>query len=179
MTVLSVSQIYKIGSKWEGHHGKCAVSKQTRHWHAAYHASPTVFAHIWEDLHKIDLVEAHEMPHNLFMLLVWVKTYPTTETLSGHFGGITEETCASWVWTYVNRLLALMDKKITWPERWDCDLPDGEEPDPTTFILSVDGIHCLIDDLTKLDGKWWSHKSRHSALAYELDVAIPIRGLYG
>jgi len=80
---------------------------------------------------------------------------------SGH----ARETVRKWVWFFVLKLGALRGLKIVWPETWS-----------TTFIISVDGVHCRYHEekhptLSK-NPKLWSHKSNGPGLSYELALDL-------
>ena len=49
----------------------------------------------------------------------------------------------------------------------------GGFDDEEVFIISVDGIHCEIQEVRKDPGaKWYSHKSNSAGVSYELGIAI-------
>ena len=68
-------------------------------------------------------------------------------------------------------LLYFLLSKIVWPEHWD----SGADDVPY-FILTVDGVHCQIEEpkhptLSK-NPAFWSHKYNAAGLGYEIGIAI-------
>ncbi|MFN7879604.1 MAG: hypothetical protein ACK5P1_06300, partial [Sphingobacteriia bacterium] len=57
----------------------------------------------------------------------------------------------------------LKEKKVVW----------GEWGNEDIFIISVDGVHCRIQEVRKEpSAKWFDHKSHGAGVAYELGIAI-------
>lgn len=55
--------------------------------------------------------------------------------------------------------------------RWEAD--QGGADDGRTFICSVDGTHCRIQEPRMVpDTKWYSHNFKKPALAYEVAVDL-------
>ena len=56
--------------------------------------------------------------------------------------------------------------QITW-------LWDSESSNALVFVVSVDGVHCKINEPRKEpSAKWYSHKHAQAGLVYELGVAV-------
>jgi hypothetical protein len=63
----------------------------------------------------------------------------------------------------VQQIQDLKNKKIIW----------GEWGDEEIFVVSVDGVHCRIREVSKdPSAKWFDHKSHGVGLAYEIGIAI-------
>lgn len=71
-------------------------------------------------------------------------------------------------------MLVLLLFQITWPENW---LPENANNQHVPkFLLTVDGVHCRIDEPTDPNvGKnpeFYSHKFKQAALNYELGISV-------
>lgn len=70
---------------------------------------------------------------------------------------------------------SLKPMKIAWPRHWSIDENDDTAP-KTTFIVTVDGVHCPINEPSH--GEWsknpeyYSHKFGSSGLNYEIAISI-------
>ena len=65
-----------------------------------------------------------------------------------------------------------MDETIVWPAEWDNPLIDTP-----IFLVSVDGVHCPIQEPTtghkySKHPKHCSHKFKRAALAYEVAISV-------
>jgi len=115
-----------------------------------------------------DLLEENTIPkfnlRYLFLTLFWLKAYPTYTQLEGPWS-LAPETIAPKLKEYTYAIQQLKERKIKWFEE--------EEIADDTFIISVDGVHCRVQEVRKDPGKkWYSHKSSGAALSYELGIAI-------
>jgi len=129
-------------------------------------ASPDTVAVLWKDIQGLlDFdVKRHHVDHFPFSIHFLAK-YPTELELEGTFGWC-DRTVRQWVWSlWLPCLQALKPTKIVWPEEW-----------PTTFIITVYGIHCPINEPSH--GEWsknpecYSHKFASSGLDYEIGISI-------
>ena len=70
------------------------------------------------------------------------------------------------VWYYLQRIQALKGEVVTWPENWGAD----------TWIITVDGTHCWINEPThptwSQDKEFYSHKFHRAGVNYELGIAL-------
>jgi hypothetical protein len=70
------------------------------------------------------------------------------------------------VWYFLRKLQALKAEVIVWPDDWGDD----------TWIISVDGTHCWIEEPThpdwSQDKSYYSHKYNKAGINYELGIAI-------
>jgi hypothetical protein len=134
---------------------------------AAFGVSPLTVHALLHDLATTAVVAARI--HNpkllhLSMALYWLKNNMTHSTMAGIFD-CDEKTVRKYVWLYVTAIQAMKQEKIIWP--WDTN------PTDTIIMLSVDGVHCRIQEPRQFpDGRWYSHKFHKAALAYELGISM-------
>ena len=99
-----------------------------------------------------------------FLTLHWLKTYSTYLQLEGPWS-ISPQTIGTKVKIYSNAIQHLKGRKIKWF--------DNNEIKDDIFIMTVDGVHCRIQEVWKDPGsKWYSHKTHAAGLAYELGIAV-------
>ena len=99
-----------------------------------------------------------------FLTLFWLKAYPTYVQIEGPWN-LLPETIGPKIKEYARCIQLLKEKKIKWFE--DDEIADD------IFIITVDGVHCRVQEVRKDPGtKWYSHKSHGAALGYELGIAI-------
>jgi hypothetical protein len=99
---------------------------------------------------------------SVLMALNWLKLYDTEHVLAGRWG-LGEDTIRNRVRKYLTLIESLVDKKIVWT-----DFKDEE-----IYLVSVDGVHCKIQEPRKDPGShWYSHKSNGAGVSYEVAVAI-------
>lgn len=134
---------------------------------SSYGFDPLIYAQIWYDLQTEGLIDPTQIGvtlENFLYAILYFKTYPTEEQLSGHWG-YCEIIVRKWAWFFLEKIAALKYVKIVWPDHWD-----------TIFIISVDGVHCRYHEekhptLSK-DPKLFSHKFHGPGLAYELALDL-------
>jgi len=147
------------------------AKKNMERFHSHYGHSPMVFARAWNDLQTTTIAAARIDPanegitiSNFLYSILYLKIYPTEEQMSGRWG-YCEKTVRKWAWFFIKKIAALKGLKIVWRNDF-----------PTTFILSVDGVHCRYkeekhDTLSK-DYKLYSHKYNGPGLAYEIALDL-------
>jgi len=130
-----------------------------------------IYAEIWHDLQttanpsaRIDPTRIGVTLENYLFALLFFKTYPTEEHLSGSWG-YCETIVRKWAWFFLEKIAALKAEVIVWPGQWT-----------TIFIISVDGVHCRYHEekhptLSK-DTKLFSHKFNGPGLAYEIAIDL-------
>jgi hypothetical protein len=92
----------------------------------------------------------------------WLKLYDTEHVLAGRWG-LCEETIRNKVSNYLNKIQEMKESKVQW----------GGFEDEEIFIISVDGVHCRIQEVRKEPGaKWYSHKFNAAGVSYELGIAV-------
>jgi hypothetical protein len=99
----------------------------------------------------------------ILLVMNWFKLYDTASVLSGRWG-YHEETCRKRAKQIIAGMIhSLKEEKIKWIE-----FDDNE-----TFWISMDGVHCRIQEPRKDPGaKWYDHKSNGAGVAYEIALAI-------
>ncbi len=97
------------------------------------------------------------------MTINWVKLYDTEHVMAGRWA-FCEETVRSITSKYTEMIHQLMPIKVL---RW------GGFDEEEVFIISVDGVHCRIQEVrTDPGAKWYSHKFNAAAVSYELGIAV-------
>jgi hypothetical protein len=151
-----------------------------RRFKALYGSNPIVYAQIIEDLQTTQCEEAHVPPNKisvekLLLGLKFLKCYQSEEVRAGE-SRTTEKTVRKWGWFYAKRIRALKADKIVWPEEWNNGHPLLHHDDTPVFLISVDGVHCKVNEPThpiySKNPKYYSHKSNSAALGYELGVSV-------
>ena len=133
----------------------------------SYYVTPDTCEKIFEDIQADDCKAkvAKPCPRYLLLGLYYLKKYPTKHQMAA-FMDASEKTMLSQSSKYVDALQGLKEKKIVW-------IFDNNENLEETFIISVDGIHCRVQE-PRLDpsSKWYSSKHHGAGLVYELGIAI-------
>jgi DDE superfamily endonuclease len=66
--------------------------------------------------------------------------------------------------------------QIVWPTRWTPGHPDFANEDVPVFLLTVDGVHCRVQEplhpTKSKDPSYYSHKFKTAALDYELGISV-------
>jgi hypothetical protein len=130
-----------------------------RRFRAFFGMSPKAMVALYHDLitvfPKVD-------PGKLLMTMNWLKLYDTEHVMAGRWG-LDEETIRRHVSKYIATIQELKQAKIVW----------GEFNEDDTFIITVDGTHCRIQEVrTDPGAKWYSHKFNAAGVTYELGIAI-------
>lgn len=177
--VFSPSEIMERGLELEGftryRQQKVNRDKNIQRFQNGYGSEPLVISLIWEDLLKTKNLQARIeglAKKRLDCYLIahhFLYKYPTFTTMSGQYN-LDEGTVAEWCWYFVDRIQALAAEKIVWPEEW------GKDDCPITFLYSVDGKHCRIQepkhDRWSKNPKAASHKDKHAAYNWELALSL-------
>ena len=128
---------------------------------ASYGAHPEAMVAIWEALQSTDNPIVNPNLTYFFMAFNWLKTYDTYPSLASRWK-MDEKSVSKWVRYYVEAIQGLKGEKIKWEVSKD-----------DIFLLSVDGVHCNIDEPRKKPSTGWkSHKSNGPGLAYELGLLL-------
>ena len=137
-----------------------------------YGSRPVVYAQIWEDLQRTQVVKAflpikdRDKIDYYFMALHFLKRY-YVEAERALMYDRHEDTVRDWTWYFVEKIQALKEEKIKWPE-------DNYKED--IWIMSVDGVHCPIQEPKheewSMDTRYYSHKYASAGLDYELGVSL-------
>ena len=123
-----------------------------------YGVSLLATSRVVADLLDADVIKKFNLRY-FFLTLFWLKSYPTYLQIEGPWN-LSTETIAPKVKEYALAIQQLKAKKIKWFS--------DEEINDDIFILSVDGVHCRVQEVRKDPGsKWYSHKSHRAALSYE------------
>jgi DDE superfamily endonuclease len=63
-----------------------------------------------------------------------------------------------------------------WPSRWTPGHPDFVNDDVPVFLLTVDGVHCRVQEpqheTKSKDPSYYSHKFKQSGVNYELGISV-------
>ena len=136
-----------------------------------YYVTPTVASKLFEDIQDESAARINKpSPKYLLLALFYLKKYPTKSDMAG-FLNTSERTAMHRSKEYVDAMQGLISKKI----RWIFDDPSIEE----VFIVSVDGIHCRIQEpQLEPSSKWYSKKSNRARLVYEISMALCTLSFY-
>ena len=157
----------RLGLEIAGHRVRNSTKTNMRNFRGNYGSRPDACAEMWDDLKKSDPdfpQEAH--PRHLFWTLMFMKSYDTSEQLAGRLKKDMTH-IRPWVKDFGRRIQAQKRKKIRWS---NCDASE----DGPIFILSVDGVHCSIQEHKSFEDakKHCSHKSGKAAFACEIAISI-------
>ena len=145
-------------------------ARKLKEYQQEYGSKPKVHAKMFEDMKAQRDNAARGIPEDsnpvhLLWAAAWLYQYPKLHKMRRQYGR-REETISRWVWFYVMKIHELFDLKIVfcWQEN-----PDNPEE---IFILSVDGVHTLIQEPGGFDKRYNSHKLGKAAYNYEVGLAI-------
>ena len=138
---------------------------------------PSVYASVWKHLQTTSLPAA-QVKHpteedfaRFLWTMYWFNHYPNENHMANRTGWC-DKTVREFLWTYIEKLSLLSTEKIVWKDEWT-------HPGPKTpkFILSVDGIHCPIEEPTAghkyaKNTKYYSHKFETAGLSYEVALSV-------
>ena len=128
----------------------------TRRFRAFFGVGPKALASMYSDLCD------RPMLATFLMTLNWLKLYDREHVLAGRWK-LDEKTIRDRVKRTVKLIQALKHTKITW-ENYD---------DDELWIISVDGVHCRIQEVRKDPGaKWYDHKTNSAGVSYEVALGI-------
>jgi hypothetical protein len=144
-----------------------------------YGSMQIVYAQLWEDLQTTNIPAVRvdgshtklKKGFKYFMSALHFLTIYSTESQRGGRFNACERTCRDKCWEYIQKICALKDTKIQWPQNW---VPTN--PNLPYFLLSVDGTHCSYHEVKHptlpYDPQMYSHKSNEPALAYEVALSL-------
>ena len=146
-------------------------STNIERYKSLYGSSPHVCAMIWEDFQTTSLPNAHVLPRDrkvkwFLIALHHLKRYPTEFEREAKFD-VNIAWSRDWVWFFIEKIQALKDEKIVWPDNnFGTDV----------WAISVDGTHCWIEEpqhpIWSQDPKYFSHKYGKAGLNYELGISL-------
>jgi hypothetical protein len=131
----------------------------TARFRAHFGVGPKALSELHSDLAtimpKIDIKE-------FFLAFSWLKLYETEHVLAGRWV-LSEKKIRMTCRLYVQKIQELKERKVLW----------GNFEDDEVFIISVDGVHCRVQEVRRAPGsKWYSHKHNSAGVSYELGIAI-------
>lgn len=160
------------------------LQKNLSRFRTHYTNNPLVYAILFCILQTMDNEEANILPlfqkvgrkkvlDYYLMAIHLLACYPTEEEAEALFN-ISNVTWSNWAWDIAERIALLKVEVVHWPDSW-CN-PDSDNDAQTVFILTVDGVHCPIEEPTHKDfssnKKFYSHKFHTAGLDYELGISI-------
>jgi hypothetical protein len=165
----------------------------------SYGVSPLICTIIFGDLQVLDIGDkkiSKPKPKHFLLCMFWLKRYQVESLLSTIFG-FHEETVRKWLWTYAKAIQALKQYMVSTCYEWFildtiCCLkafyfftkqivwhgvPNDDNQqvgvNDTSFLLSVDGTHCRVQEPHSRPNKnWFSHKHHKPCVAYEIGVHL-------
>ena len=174
-SILTPEEILEIGLIFGGYTmNRMERSNRTKNidrFISLYGSTPTVCAAIWEDLQQTQIEEARvevaaRNINHFLMALHQLKRYPTDFEREAKFD-ISLMWGRDWCWFFVEKIQALKNEKIVWPENnFDDDI----------WVMTVDGTHCWIQEpqhpTWSQDREYFSHKHGKAGLNYELGISL-------
>ena len=157
---LTPDESFELGLKLVGFDENRNGSRDVmmRRFRAFFGIGPKAFCSMYNDLSSRDRMEAS----NLFMALNWLRIYDNEHVLAGRWM-LDEKTIRTRVRKTVTAIQGLKDIKIKWEEYDDDEM----------WVVSVDGVHCRIQEVRKDPGaKWYDHKTNSAGLSYEVALGI-------
>ena len=173
-SILTPKEIMKIGLKLIVGFKRQRIRRARRktnveRFKGFFGASPAVYAEVWEDLQKTDVVEARVPPQDrnakhFLMAMHHLKRYPTELEREAMFD-ISRMWGRDWCWYFIEKVQALKAQKIVWPDKWD-----------DVWAMTVDGQHCWVHEqlhpIWSQDPQYFSHKYGKAGLNYELAISL-------
>jgi hypothetical protein len=152
--------VLKLGLKLVGfaEDRQGSESINLRRFRAFFGIGPVAVAALYNDIKHDHRIQANR----LLMALNFLKLYDLEHVLAGRWG-INEKTLRELNRDTVKAIQDQKEKKVVW----------GDWEDEDIFIISVDGVHCRVQEVRKdPSAKWFDHKSHGAGVAYELGIAI-------
>jgi hypothetical protein len=159
LVTLDGDRILKLGLKLVGFDKdrQGSESINLRRFRAFFGIGPRAVASLYNDI-KHQRIQANR----LLMALNFLKLYDSEHVLAGRWQ-INEKTLREINRDTVKAIQGQKNKKVVW----------GDWENEDIFIISVDGVHCRVQEVRKdPSAKWFDHKSHGAGLAYELGIAI-------
>lgn len=161
-------------------------AKNLSRFRTHYNSHPRVYADLFYRLQVTQIDEARvdcsvlgdEKTTNYFLMAIHLLAcYPKEEEAEGVFSksiGVCDRTWRNWSWLFVRKIACLFPEIIVWPDEWTN--PANPDAGETIFTITVDGIHCEIDEPTlpsfAENKKYYSHKFHSAGLDYEIALSI-------
>ena len=137
-----------------------SMRTQMRRFREMYGCDPVVVQVVWYDLEP-NLPPKTKLEH-LFWSLFFLRKYPTDGDMATRYHK-DPSTVRKWVWTIIFALSDLKADKIKFPESDSWVL---------TFIVSVDGTDCPIEEPRPFDKAWFSQKFKGPGVKYEVALDV-------
>jgi hypothetical protein len=157
---------------------RCMRATQVQWFRNMFGSLPVVYAELWEDLqttntpHRLVVTDPEKDMVQFLHAIFFLRKYATEADGSPRFG-MSDRTARDTKWAYVDKIQALKDAKIHWPEEW---ITNPESADIPIFLLSIDGVHCRCFEPQNSDWsknpKYYSHKFKQAGLAYEVAISV-------
>ncbi len=145
-------------------------------FHKHYGSSPLDLADMWYDLCNFDptaltLKEKTEKGFKHFLAAhYWLWCYPkNTSLFASRFGMCIDYVRGKGLWTWIERIANLMEKKIKWDKRLDSNTTE-------IFCISTDGVDFKMWETKHpefpIDQKAMSHKFRSCGAKYIIALSV-------
>jgi hypothetical protein len=129
-----------------------------RRFRSHFGAGPKALASMYSDLLQTEQIASA----TFLMALNWLRLYDNEHVLAGRWK-LDEKTIREKVRQTVKSIQALKSSKIKWEEY------DNDE----MWVVSVDGVHCRIQEVRKDPGaKWFDHKTNSAGVSYKVALGI-------
>ncbi len=143
-------------------------------------SNPILYAQIVEDLQTTHIEKAciKQMDMSVKKLLIamnFLKCYKSKEVRGGKFD-VSEKMSWKWGGSFLRRYKLSKHKRFIWLESWNDGHPLLHNDDTPIFLVSIDGVHCRINELMhptlSKNPIYYLHKFKEAALTYKLAVSV-------
>lgn len=182
----SSNEIMKYGLKLlgfsEDRQNKVKRQTNVKRFKALYGSHPDVYREMFIDLQTISnakyklVVKKPWKDLKAFLITIHFLAKYREETDESAQFQLSDRTIRDKKWKLACAIQHLKYKKITWPEEWEVAPDSAEFGQIPIFLVSVDGIHCLVNEPSH--GTWsknpdyYSHKFKRAGLAYEVAISV-------
>jgi hypothetical protein len=142
---------------------RLAKRTQIKRFKTMYGTYPIVVEQLWEQLQANQLDKKLKLDY-VFWALFFLKKYPRQDELETKMNK-DAVTLRKWIWTIIYGLQDLKAEYIRFPNY-------GGLPNTLTFIVSVDGTDCPIQEPRPFNNAWFSQKFKGPGVKYEIAVDV-------
>lgn len=175
LDIRTEDQILVIGLGYLNYseHQVWKVKRETSNdrFRSAYGANPHVYAKLWEDLQSTDIpgarLDAGERNIKYFFMTLHFLTKYDTEYDSEAIFQMSDNYVRRYKWLYIEKIRALKEQVIKWPENIPAD---------DIWVVSVDGTHFRTEEPTHpdfpKDTAAFSFKHHCAGFNYEVGLSL-------
>lgn len=182
-TEIMVAGLLLVGFS-EHRQGRVKTKTNKSRFKRMFGSSARALAALWDDLQRIkdpnyrlQVPESKALTILDFFLITmhFIKKYPDEVDQSSRFDW-SDRTIREKKWYMLQHIQYFKKKKIRWPKEWEADPNSARMGDIRVFLVSVDGVHCQIQEPQhgewSKNPKYYSHKFKKAGLAYEVALSV-------